>query len=216
MPDLLKIDSHVHVYPSSEVGLAEKAGYQIWEYGDKAAVKFSQLAGTLGELRRAMRAAGVERAVVVNLFTTKERRDAAGHALPERLSQSERERAMREADAKLTDDLKALNRWACDLTHAAPELTAYIAADPHLLPGPAGAEHVREMAERHGARGVKLHGRPRASGPPTSACGPPTGSARSCRCRSWRTPGRIGPAPASPSHGRSRRCSRRSHGSSWS
>ena len=39
MPEPVRIDSHMHIYRGADEGIAEKEGYQIWEYGDKPGVK---------------------------------------------------------------------------------------------------------------------------------------------------------------------------------
>ena len=60
----IRIDSHVHVYPSKQIGEAEKNGYQIWEYGELPdlgvrlpGVHVGALSGTVDELLTAMRVA---------------------------------------------------------------------------------------------------------------------------------------------------------------
>ena len=42
---LLKIDSHAHVYETREIGLSEKTGYEVWEYGELPGVRVSALNG---------------------------------------------------------------------------------------------------------------------------------------------------------------------------
>jgi len=37
------------------------------------------------------------------------------------------------------------------------QLTVFVAADPTVLGGDPGAAHLREMVERHGAKGIKIH-----------------------------------------------------------
>ena len=154
----MKIDSHVHIYSSAEAGAAAKEGYEIWEYGEKHGVCYSALRGTLTELVEAMQGADIAKAVLVNLFSTQHHRNEALGALSVGLSEAERARATREIDAKLAEDLVSFNRWACELIVEAPGVIPFVAADPQLLPDEAGADHVREMVQRHGARGVKLHG----------------------------------------------------------
>ena len=83
MADPIKVDSHVHLYPTAEDGLADKESYQIWEYGERADMCFSDLAGTLDDAKEAMAAAGVSKAVVVNLFMGRLLREAATAELPE-------------------------------------------------------------------------------------------------------------------------------------
>jgi predicted TIM-barrel fold metal-dependent hydrolase len=157
MAEPIKIDCHVHVYKDATEGAAAKEGYQIWEYGELPEVDFSRLHGTAEELERSMDETGIAKAVVVNLFLTQQIREAAIAALPNGLKGKERERAVREIEGRLPSELEAFNRWGCEVAKAHPRLVPYVAADAAVMPGEAGARHIREMAERHGARGVKLH-----------------------------------------------------------
>ena len=158
MSELLKIDSHVHVYETREIGHSEKTGYEVWEYGELPGVRVSALDGTVDELLDSMRTAGISKSVIVNLYTTASIRAAAIEALEPRSNTSERDRALREIDARLAHEMQAFNRWACGLGKEHPELAVFVAADPTLMPGDASANHVRELHDQHGARGVKLHG----------------------------------------------------------
>ena len=140
MAEPIKVDSHVHLYPTAAAGIADKEGYEIWEYGERAAVAFSDLSGTLDDATRAMAEAGIAKAVIVNLFIA-EIHGGAGAS-----------------NAKLASALKTFNRWGCDVARGHPEFAAFVAADAEVLPGVAGATHLRDMADNFGARGVKLHG----------------------------------------------------------
>ena len=140
MAEPIKVDSHVHLYPTAAAGMADKEGYEIWEYGELAGVDFSGLSGTLEDAKQAMAEAGIAKAVIVNLFIA-EIHGGAG-ASP----------------AKLSSALKSFNRWGCEVARDHPEFAAFVAADAEVLPGAAGAIHLRDMADNHGASGVKLHG----------------------------------------------------------
>ncbi|MFQ5933852.1 MAG: amidohydrolase family protein [Dehalococcoidia bacterium] len=129
------IDAHLHIYETREEGQQAKAGYHIWEYGEKPDVHFSQYGGNLEDALDAIDKAGFSKAVVVNLFS-----GSPGERSPD-----------------MADQLKEYNRWGCDLARPHSQLVPYISTDPSILPGEEGAAHVREMAENHGARGVKLH-----------------------------------------------------------
>ena len=158
MTQPVKIDSHVHIYETSEIGYAEKTGYEVWEYGELPGVRTSALNGTVDELLDSMRIAGISKSVIVNLYTTASIRAAAVSALEAKTGASARDAAMREIDARLADEMRSFNRWACAIGRDHPELAVFVAADPTLLPDEAGAKHVRELHESQGARGVKLHG----------------------------------------------------------
>ena len=140
MAEPIKVDCHVHLYPTAADGMADKASYEIWEYGERAGVAFSALAGTLDDAKKAMAEAGIARAVIVNLFIADFHAGAGA------------------SNARLASALKTFNRWGCDVARDHPEFAAFVAADAEVLPGAAGATHLRDMAENHGARGVKLHG----------------------------------------------------------
>jgi predicted TIM-barrel fold metal-dependent hydrolase len=128
-------------------------GYEIWEYGAKDDVVFSDARGTIEELDAAVRDAGFTHVVAVNLFAADLVRDDALAALPDH----ERERGAAEVEESMPDRLRAFNRWICDLARGRPWMTPFVAADPHVLGGEAGAAHLQEMARGHGARGIKIH-----------------------------------------------------------
>ena len=67
MADPIEVDSHAHLYHSREEGQADKDGYEIWEYGSKSGVSFGDRLGTVDEALAEMEAAGISKAVVVNL-----------------------------------------------------------------------------------------------------------------------------------------------------
>ena len=66
MAEPIKVDSHLHLYRSKEEGQADKDGYEIWEYGSKPRVSFSDRFGTVDEALAEMETAGISKAVVVN------------------------------------------------------------------------------------------------------------------------------------------------------
>jgi predicted TIM-barrel fold metal-dependent hydrolase len=141
MAEPLRVDVHMHLYPSKAAGAREKAEYDIWEYGTKPDVVFSRYDGDVDDALAAMGEAGFSHGIVANLFAVAlldEEARAAG-----RPTHAER--------------LLASNRWACELAAAHADLTAFVAMDPGVLGGRDAAEHLREMAESHGARGIKLH-----------------------------------------------------------
>ncbi|HYM95719.1 MAG TPA: amidohydrolase family protein, partial [Candidatus Sulfotelmatobacter sp.] len=138
---MVRIDAHMHLYPRREDGLREKATYEIWEYGQKPDVAFSSFGGDVEDAETAMRQGGFNHAVVTNLF--------AVALLPEDQHQDSREvQAQR---------LIAANRRVCGIGASHPKLSIFVAADPTVLGGEAGAAHLREMVERHGAKGIKIH-----------------------------------------------------------
>ncbi len=141
MADPLRIDAHLHLYPTKAAGLLEKQNYEIWEYGSKHDVVFEPLAGDIEDAESAMVAAGFSHVVVTNLFAV---------AL---LDEDTRSGGL----AAQAEQLKASNRWACDETAGHRRFSVFVAVDPTVLGGKTGATHLSEMVEHHGARGVKIH-----------------------------------------------------------
>jgi predicted TIM-barrel fold metal-dependent hydrolase len=145
------VDVHVHVLPSDSDPMRD--GYEIWEYGTKDGVVFSDARGTVDEVDAAVADADFTHVVAVNLFAADVVRSEAVAALPEK----ERERATAEIEESMPDRMRGFNRWICDVARTRPWMTPFVAADPHVLGGESGAAHLREMAESHGARGIKIH-----------------------------------------------------------
>lgn len=156
MTDPLKVDVHMHLYPSAESGAWWKAGYEIWEYGSKDGVAFSRYNGTVDDALVAMEEAGFSHSVVVNLLSVDLFRDEAMASLPGDLPREDRAAAMAEIEAGMAGRFLAANRWLVEALDPIPQLTPYVGVDPWALTPERNVEHLREMAER-GARGVKLH-----------------------------------------------------------
>jgi uncharacterized protein len=152
----LKVDTHLHLYPSRVEGEWWKAGYEIWEYGERAGVRFSEDAGTLEETAAALHRGGFSHGVVLNLFAAGAFRQQYESALAPGTGAAERARALAEFDATIGERYLAFNRWLVDTLAGVPALTAFVAMDPWALPPERNVAHLREMAGR-GARGVKLH-----------------------------------------------------------
>jgi uncharacterized protein len=151
------IDAHMHLYPSREQGLRNKATYQVWEYGEKPDVRFSPYGGDVEDALTAIRASAVDRAVAVNLFAIDRARAAALVELPAELDESARHRAIAEIDATMGERLKRSNCQFCDSMQGHPELIPVVAADPWALDSAEGQAHLQEMVAGRGARGIKVH-----------------------------------------------------------
>jgi uncharacterized protein len=129
----LIVDTHVHLYRSAEEGKRGKVGYEIWEYGQREGVTFSELSGDLESCRKAMDAAGCSAVVVTNLL------DVPRAGIPAR------------------DDLIAFNQWLCDIARADRRVIPLLAIDPRIMSIEDHVAHLRNMALHEGARGIKLH-----------------------------------------------------------
>lgn len=113
--------------PDPSGGEPERVPYEIWEYGQKDGVEVLETAGTLDQVTTAMQSAHCDHFVVVNLFSGDD-----------------------------AEKLRGFNRWAVEVAAGRSDMTAFVAADPLVLGGRAGAAHLADMHER-GARGIKIH-----------------------------------------------------------
>src|SRR5207253_1305217 len=77
----VSLDIHVHVLPSADDPIRD--GYEIWEYGAKDGVVFSEARGTTEEVDAAVLASGFAHVVAVNLFVADLVRGEAVRGLPE-------------------------------------------------------------------------------------------------------------------------------------
>jgi uncharacterized protein len=152
----VKVDVHMHLYPSAASGDWWKSGYEIWEYGDKDGVTFSRFSGTVDDALVAMEEAGFGHGVVVNLLSVDLFRAEALAMLPEDLHGEDRAKAAAEIDATMGERFRAFNRWLVDALAPVRQLTPYVGVDPWALTPGQNVEHLRDMAGR-GARGIKLH-----------------------------------------------------------
>jgi uncharacterized protein len=151
------IDAHLHLYPSREQGLRNKASYHVWEYGEKPHVGSTPYGGDVEDALTAIRSSAVDRAVAVNLFAIDRARAAAVAELPADLDEVVRQRAIVEIDATMGERLTRSNREFCDTVRSHPELIPVVAADPWALDAEAGQAHLREMVATGSARGIKVH-----------------------------------------------------------
>jgi hypothetical protein len=158
MADPIKVDSHVHLYRTSEQALEDKEIYEIFEYGTSADVHWSALTGTIEETLEAMAGADIAAAIVVNLYAAAWERLRFANHLPKDLNDAEREKAMANFEGRIPDELMAFNRWGCQIARDHGQITTLVCADLQIMSADETQAHVRDMVENEGAGGVKLHG----------------------------------------------------------
>jgi predicted TIM-barrel fold metal-dependent hydrolase len=147
------VDVHVHVLPTDESDEEpERDPYEIWEYGTKDDVEICELAGTIGQVSEAMRAAKCDHFVVVNMFVP----DNEIGKMAAASSPGAPPPTVATCRDELAERLVAFNTWALDLAAGRADMTIFVAMDPSVLGGAAGAAHLRWAHER-GALGVKVH-----------------------------------------------------------
>ncbi len=156
MTEPVKVDVHMHLYETPESGEWWKAGYEIFEYGEKDGVRFSDYSGTVGDAVEAMEKAGFSHGVAVNLLSVDLFRLEAIALLPQEVQGEDRERAIQEIDATMSDRFRAFNRWLVEALGPVQQITPFVGIDPTALTPEENVEHLEDMADR-GARGIKLH-----------------------------------------------------------
>jgi predicted TIM-barrel fold metal-dependent hydrolase len=145
------IDTHVHLFPTSERGRAAVEGYPVREYGgegDGTPRAVSAAAGTVADGLAALDVAGADRAVVLSSF------EAPGLPAP---PGGQRFWPARPLHGEHAEALRADNLWLCALGTRHPRLLPFVTVHPGLLGAAAAADQVASLADGHGARGVKLH-----------------------------------------------------------
>jgi hypothetical protein len=146
------VDAHVHVLPPGPgLDVPKRDPYEIWEYGDLEGVEVLEAAGTIEQVVDAMREAHCDHFVVVNMFVA----DNELAKMATRSAAGPRPSLARDQGA-LEERLREFNRWAMDLAAGRDDMTVFVAADPHVLGGTKGADHLRWALDR-GARGIKIH-----------------------------------------------------------
>jgi predicted TIM-barrel fold metal-dependent hydrolase len=132
--DPLVVDVHVHLFEEPDDPMRD--GYEIWEYGERPDVEYGERRGTFDDLVTAMTEQPCDHSVVLGMFVPAVEAGKGVGELPERL--------------------RDYNDWVTATAALSPRLTPLIAADPSVLGGRAGAEHLAQAAAR-GAKGIKIH-----------------------------------------------------------
>ena len=130
MSDPRVVDVHVHLFEQADDPMRDD--YEIWEYGAHEGVECGSRRGTVEDLVAVVGTDPRAHCVILGMWG---RDDAA---------------------ALGAGGVVEYNEWVLATAAASPHLTALVAADPRVLGGPLGADHLRACAER-GARGIKIH-----------------------------------------------------------
>jgi predicted TIM-barrel fold metal-dependent hydrolase len=131
------IDGHVHLFPDEATG---RAWQQVVGFD-------ATRPGTVEDLESRMRAARIERAIVLLFPRSAHRRSELRAARPPLADQAIR--------ARLVDEIRALNRWGCDLAARDARFVAFIGADASVMGARELVDEIRRGAAA-GARGVKI------------------------------------------------------------
>jgi uncharacterized protein len=143
----VRVDSHLHVYPTRAAGRADKDGYPIVEFGGKDGVRLSARDGDLIDATAALDAGRIDRAWALFSF------ELPGLPWPPERGFWRTQPAFPE----LGDVLRTANVAACALADGDPRLRAFVSAHPAVLEAEALGAHVAELLDAGRAHGVKLH-----------------------------------------------------------
>ncbi len=138
------VDSHVHTYPSVEIGRLA-LGPQGYGY-----------AGTIAELQEVMKKDRISFAVMANNTPLQVMNKASIAKIPANLNAVQREKEIQEIGRKMMERLQRRNQWTCETAKENRNLTALLSLDPLQSPEGMAAE-VEHKVTAMGAKGVKLH-----------------------------------------------------------
>jgi predicted TIM-barrel fold metal-dependent hydrolase len=127
--------------------------YEIWEYGEKENVRYSQSDGTVNSLLQAMEEAGAEKAFITHMFNPINIPGliSSEYGLKKKEISDEYERAF------WSELLKASNIWVCKIYQNHPELLPFIHFDPHIFKTEEAVAHLQELYEVYDFKGIKVH-----------------------------------------------------------
>lgn len=158
MSQPIVIDAHMHMYRTKEKGLADKEGYEVWEYGDKSNVQYSAYCGSPDEVEAALNEVDAKYGVVLNSgFIPDVFRRQAIDKLPNDLGEEDKERALQEINIMLQNKFIESNKRLCAVTENNERMIPFISLDPGVLRPEDLKDHVIEMIEDYGAKGIKIH-----------------------------------------------------------
>ncbi len=154
----LIIDVHMHVFKSKEEGRWATASYEGWEFGDPSAMPpFSDYAGDVEDAQAAIDEAGASNAIMVHFHLPLIKAQSEAEKRDPEPDDDFRARRIGEASPTLGEDLKKSNVDACASVKDHPQILPFISVDPWALEPDEARDHLIDMVENHGARGVKLH-----------------------------------------------------------
>jgi predicted TIM-barrel fold metal-dependent hydrolase len=142
--DYFIVDSHLHTYPSVEIG-RQALGPNGYGY-----------AGTIAELQEVMRKANIYRSIMVNNTPVQEMRKAHIAKIPANLSPEQRKKEIQAIDKKMIERLQRRNQWTCEMGKENRNLVPLVSVDPLQSPEGMAAE-VENKVTTMGAKGLKLH-----------------------------------------------------------
>jgi len=153
MANPLVIDVHVHFFASRREGREQVNSYQGTEFGGPPVPPYCKYDGVLEDVLDNMKVSKASKAIMVHYYLGGLDR----YSYVSKLPVAKREQALKEFSATHKDALKRSNYWACEVLKPHKNLLPYVFVDPWILGPKDAADHLTDLAKRHGAKGIKLH-----------------------------------------------------------
>ena len=116
--DYFIVDSHIHTYPSVEIG-RQAVGTNGYGY-----------AGTIAELQEVMKNGRISRSVMANNTPVLEMKKAHVAKIASNLDGAQREKEIQGIEKKMVERLQRRNQWTCQTARENPNLVASLSLDP--------------------------------------------------------------------------------------
>jgi len=144
------IDVHTHTFSTRELGLAIKSSFK-----DVMGDAITDNDGTIPDLEKAMKDAGVVKAVMLNHLPSGDMIDTARSKLPGNLTDGERRKAEEEINRMVVGRYQRRNLWTCNVAKENPNLIPFISVDP-IMSAEEMRNEILDKVENHGAKGIKF------------------------------------------------------------
>ena len=165
MSNPIGVDSHIHIFFTPEESLWY-TDYKIWEYGKKDDVAYSGKMPTSGcpshlnyveDVLQTLDNSGFDQGLVLNLFPGDIVKQQAIEALPNEMPASAREKAIREIDLRVHEEMVQYNTKACAQLKNHPQLHSFVSVNPTASIDIDHYRMLEELKRDHGAKGIKMH-----------------------------------------------------------
>ena len=165
MSKTLSVDSHIHLFYTPDESLWY-ADYEIWEYGPKPGLAVSEKMAKPGlpsrldyvdDVLGSLSASGFDRGLVLNIFPGEILKENAIAALPSSLSHTAREKAVKEINLRVHEEMVWYNINACAQLKPHPQLYSFVSVNPTTQGTVNHHAMLDELKNDHGAHGVKMH-----------------------------------------------------------
>jgi len=154
----LIIDVHMHVFESKEQGRWAKSSYEGVEFdAADSPPPYSDYDGDVEDALAAIAEAGASKAVMVHFYLPLIGMQNEADGDTGGPTAEERTKAIAGVRDEMAAGLKRSNVEACASVKEHPELLPFVSIDPWVLGPDEARDHLMDLVQNHGARGIKLH-----------------------------------------------------------